>query len=187
MHGPKSDGSPQTPLNCDIYLDDFTVSDDSLDGCLDQTYEAIKRLADAGAMLSMKKSIIGADEGRILGHRWHSGGLFTAEDKKLRALLELPHAELAAIPTSSLFGLLNFFRCYVPDFAVRTEAIRKLLSAAHSTWTEEHTTCLKETITQILEALPVINFSSQEPVRMQYRVGPAGMAGVLLQKDPKSG
>ena len=117
-------------------------------------------------MLSMKKSVIGADEGRILGHRWHSGGLFTAEDKKLRALLELPHTELAAIPTSSLFGLLNFFRCYVPDFAVRTEPIRKLLSAAHAAWTEEHTTCLKDTVREILEALPVINFDSNKQVRM---------------------
>jgi hypothetical protein len=75
------------PLNCDIYLDDFTVSDDSLDRCLEQSVEAIRRLAMAGAMVSMKKSILGAVEGRILGHRWHSGGTFTAEDKKIRALL----------------------------------------------------------------------------------------------------
>ena len=125
---------------------------------MEQTFQAISRLARAGAMLSMKKSIIGAEEGRILGHRWHAGGLFTAEDKKLRALLELPHEEVAAIPASSLFGLLNFFRCYVPDFAPKTEAIRKLLAASHASWSEEHTACLKSTITSILEALPIINF-----------------------------
>ena len=71
-------------------------------------------------MLSMKKSIVGAEEGCILGHRWHSGSYFTAEDKKLKALLQLPHPDLAAIPIHSLYGLLSFFRCYVPDFAAQT-------------------------------------------------------------------
>ena len=73
---------------------------------------------------------------RILGHRWHSGGLFTAEDKKLKALLELPHDQMADIPVHSIYGLLNFFRCYVPDFAIRTEPLRKLLAHSHAGWTE---------------------------------------------------
>ena len=85
-------------------------------------------------MISMKKSIVGTEEGKILGHRWHSGGYFTPETKKLEAILQLPHEEMATIPTHSIFGLLNFFRCYLPDFAARVEPIRKLLSKSHSTW-----------------------------------------------------
>jgi hypothetical protein len=97
-------------------------------------------------MISMKKSIIGAEEGKILGHRWSSGGYFTPESSKLQILLQLPHEDMATIPVHSLYGLLNFFRCYLPDFATRTEPIRKLLSRVHSKWTEEHTTCIKSTI-----------------------------------------
>jgi hypothetical protein len=97
-------------------------------------------------MISMKKSIIGAEEGKILGHRWSSGGYFTPESSKLQILLQLPHEDMATIPVHSLYGLLNFFRCYLPDFATRTEPIRKLLSRVHSEWTEEHTTCIKSTI-----------------------------------------
>ena len=44
---------------------------------------------------------------------------------------------------------------------------------------------MKSTVKTILEALPVLNFEPTAPVRLQYRVGPAGMAGVLLQEDPK--
>ena len=96
-------------------------------------------MAVEGTMLSMRKSVICTEEGRILGHRWHSGGYFTAEDKKIKALLELPHDDMAKIPADSIYGLINFFRCYVPDFAIRTEPLRKLLARSHDTWTEEHT------------------------------------------------
>ena len=38
VHGRSPDGQLRDPLNCDIYLDDFTVSDDDLDTCLDHTF-----------------------------------------------------------------------------------------------------------------------------------------------------
>ena len=85
-------------------------------------------------MVSLKKSIVCADEGKVLGHRWHSGGYFTAEGKGLKALLELPQ-ELAELPRASMYGLLSYFRPYVADFAVRSEPLRRLLAASHAEWT----------------------------------------------------
>lgn len=64
---------------------------DELEECLEQMLEAIKRLAKVEVMISMKKSIVGAKQGKILGHRWKSGGYFTTDDKKLKALLTLPN------------------------------------------------------------------------------------------------
>ena len=86
-------------------------------------------------MVSLKKSIVCADEGKVLGHRWHSGGYFTAEGKGLKALLELPHEQLAELPRASVYGLLSYFRPYVADFAVRSEPLRRLLAASHAEWT----------------------------------------------------
>jgi len=80
-----------------IYLDDFTVTSDEVEACLDQTFEAIRRLATAGAMVSLKKSIICAGQGKVLGQRWSSGGYFRADDKQLKAVLELPSHSLAGI------------------------------------------------------------------------------------------
>ena len=37
----------------------------------------------------------------------------------------------------SLYGLLNFYRDYVPQFAELTEPIRKLLGQDATEWTEE--------------------------------------------------
>ena len=41
--------------------------------------------------MSLKKSVIATVEGKVLGHRWSSGGYFRAEGKGLKALLNLPH------------------------------------------------------------------------------------------------
>ena len=78
--------------------------------------------------MSLKKSIIGSESGKVLGHIWTSGGLFSPESKGLKALLELDHSEMSKMPAASIYGLLSFFRPYIADFAPRTEPLRKLLS-----------------------------------------------------------
>jgi hypothetical protein len=132
-------GTPREQLSCHVYLDDFTITSNTLEGCLQQTLEAVKRLAEAGAMVNLKKSKVGGLTGKVLGHHWSSGGYFTPEQRGLRALLEMGHPQLQRLPVASVYGMLSFFRPYIADFAVRTEAIRELLAASHSAWTERHT------------------------------------------------
>jgi RNase H-like domain found in reverse transcriptase len=43
---------------------------------------------------------------------------------------------------------------------------------------------LKATLEAILGALPVLNYCPAAATRLQYKVGPAGLAGALLQQDP---
>ena len=50
------------------------------------------------------------------------------ERERIEQLRDTTHKELRGVNRSSLYGLLNFFREYVPDFAERTEPLRKLLS-----------------------------------------------------------
>ena len=38
IHGPDQLGNPQQPSECQIYLDDFTVTADEKDRCLEDTY-----------------------------------------------------------------------------------------------------------------------------------------------------
>lgn len=39
----------------------------------------------------------------------------------------------------------------------------------------------------LVAGLPMLNFSPSEPVLMETRVGPRGLAAVFLQQDPGSG
>jgi hypothetical protein len=41
-------------------------------------------------MVNLRKSVIGTNKGKILGHNWIGGGYFVPSDKKLRAILEMP-------------------------------------------------------------------------------------------------
>src|SRR5512144_1653085 len=133
-------------------------------------------------MVSLKKSIICAGQGKVLGQRWSSGGYFRADDKQLKAILELPSHSLAGIPRASIYGLLSYFRPYVADFAVRTAPLRQLLSSSHAEWTEEHTSVVKSTIKAILEGLLVLNFDPSEVVGSSTRWAQLALLGYCCRR-----
>lgn len=110
-----------------VYLDDIAVYGDSQDAVLEDTLEAIRRLTAAGFMINLTKSQLVESAAKVLGHNWTSGGFWAPCTTKLEALRAASSAALGGMNRSSLYGLLNFFREYVPTFAETTEPIRALL------------------------------------------------------------
>ena len=72
---------------------------------------------------------------RVLGHGWSSGGYWAPMTAKLEALAALSDDELAQSNRASLFGLLNFFQEYLPNFAEQVEPLRELLGQDSKPWT----------------------------------------------------
>ena len=136
-------------------------------------------------MVNLKKSHLCETTLKILGHRWSSGGYWMPERERLEQLKESTHEELRGVNRSSLYGLLNFFREYVPDFAERTEPLRKLLSNDAAPWTPEATNAVRDTVSKVLSGVPWINFDAEAELRMELKVSPGGLAAVLLQRDPQ--
>ena len=68
---------------------------------------------------------------------WETGGYWTPCTSKLEELSHKTHQEYAHMNRSSLYGLLNFYRDYVPQFAELTQPIHKLLGQDATEWTEE--------------------------------------------------
>ena len=85
-------------------------------------------------MINLRKSHIGVTKGTVLGHLWASGGYFSPIPGKLEAILEYSEQQLAKMNRPTLYGILNWFKPYVPDFAIRTEPIRQLLAKPHLLW-----------------------------------------------------
>ena len=52
--------------------------------------------------------------------------------------------ELAWFNQASLYGLLNFYREYVPAFAELVEPLRQLLGQDAHPWTSEAGECIRE-------------------------------------------
>ena len=90
-------------------------------------------------MINLSKSHLGERQLKILGHKWQSGGTWLPEPTKLEGLLGMTHEQLAKANRPSLYGLLNFFREYIPRFAEITEPVRALLSKDHTEWTIQAT------------------------------------------------
>ena len=61
---------PDHKLPTNIYLDDVGVKGDDVDVLLDDTVEAILRIAKAGLMVNLTKSVIAADTMKVMGHIW---------------------------------------------------------------------------------------------------------------------
>ena len=117
-----------TDLPATVYLDDIAIFGDEAEEVLANTAEAMLRLAKAGFMINLKKSHLCEESLKILGHRWQSGGYWYPEPAKLEALLNASERELSRLKRSHLYGLLNFYREYIPQFPEVSEPLRKLLS-----------------------------------------------------------
>ena len=48
----------------------------------------------------------------------------------------------------------------------------------------EHSSCVRGLCQRILSGIPTLNFNPAAPLCVEVHTGPAGMACVLLQKDP---
>ncbi len=72
-----------------VYLDDIAVHGDDREQVLEDTLEAIRRLAAAGFMINLKKSQLVESSVKVLGHMWIAGGFWAPCVTKLEALLEI--------------------------------------------------------------------------------------------------
>jgi len=81
---------------------------------------------------------------------------------------------------AALFGLLNFYREYVPHFSEVTEPIRRLLGDDTRPWTEAATLAVKEVAALILCGVEWLAFDPQKELRVESRITNLGLAIIML-------
>ena len=97
-------------------------------------------------MVSPAKCKFAVKTTRHLGDKWTLGGYWRPPDGKISAVLELDEQSLASMPRAQLFGMLGYWRDYVPDFAARTQRLRHLLRGDAAPWTPAHTEEFRATV-----------------------------------------
>ena len=120
-------GLDDRPLPVVIYLDDIAMYGDTQEQVLEDTLEAVKQLTTTGFMLNLYKSQLVQAAVQVLGHLWTSGGFWAPNVTKLATLIKKMDGELAWFNWASLYGLLNFYREYIPAFAKLVKPLRQLL------------------------------------------------------------
>ena len=96
---------------------------DTQEEVLEDMLEAVKQLAATGFIPNLHKSQLIQAAAQVLGHLWTSGGFWVPNVSKLAALIEKMEGELAWCNRVSFYGLLNFYREYVPAFAKLVEPL----------------------------------------------------------------
>ena len=115
------------------------------------------------------------DLGRLLG---------CTNVTKLATLIEKTDGELARANRASLYGLLNFYREYVPAFTELVEPLRQLLGQDARPWMPEAGECVREVARHVIKAPRWLNADLSEELRMETRVSSRGIAALLLQRHP---
>ena len=93
-------------------------------------------------------------------------------------------SELARVNWASLYGLLNFYREYVPAFAKLVEPLHQLLGQDARLWMPEAGECIHELVRHIIMVPHWLNADLSEELRMETRVSSHGIAALLLQRHP---
>ena len=115
-----------------------------------------------------------------MGERWFAGGLFRPPSDKVTALLRLGDDRLAAMPRAQLFGMLSYWRQFIPDFSAKTEGLKKLLSQDAGEWTTAHALEVRTVLDELLRGSTSINFDPAAPTILEAHHGPKGLAAVCL-------
>ena len=172
------------PLPVVICLSNIAGYRDTQEQMLEGTLEAIKCLATASFMLKLHKSQLVQAATQVLGHLWTLGGFWGPNVTKPTALLEKPDYELAQFNWASLYGLLNFYREYVPAFTELVELLHQLLGQDARLWMAAARECICEVARCIVTVLCWLNTDLSAKLRMETRVSSQSIATLLLQQHP---
>ncbi|GJR97100.1 reverse transcriptase domain-containing protein [Tanacetum coccineum] len=110
----------------EVFMDDFSVFEDSFDSCLSNLEKMLKRCEDTNLVLNWEKCHFMCKEGIVLGHKILKSGI-EVDRAKVDVIAKLPH------PTT-VKGVRSFLGCIDALWGLSKEVLTKLRSLVVQDW-----------------------------------------------------
>jgi len=108
------------------------------------------------------------------------------DPKKVEDVVNL-HTPSTASEVRSLLGMTNYCSRFIPDYATKTEPLRKLTHKDQPwCWTAEHDRAVSQLKDALVTAPVTAYFDPEKDTEISVDASPVGLAAILTQVDPKT-
>ena len=152
----------------------------------DQNLRAVfQRLREKGLTLNKSKCEYSKDKLEFFGYVFSKDGI-APDPKKVEEVVNLSTPSTAS-EVRSLLGITNYCSRFIPDYATKTEPLRKLTHKDQPwCWTTEHDRAVNQ-LKEALSSAPVTAyFDPEKETKISVDASPVGLAAILSQVDPQT-
>lgn len=169
-------------LHLQVFIDDVCIATKNWAEHISTLDKFLKVVIKSNLKLKASKCIFGAAKIVFLGHEISKQGIRQDPDK-LKAIEKLPQ------PTNPkevqrVMGLLNYYRKFVPNFAILAEPLTRLTRKnVEFKWTNEQEIAFRKLINCLLNNATLAHYNHVDPLLLKTDASKKGVAGMLLQKQ----
>ncbi|XP_055387616.1 uncharacterized protein K02A2.6-like [Condylostylus longicornis] len=169
-----------------VYIDDIIIPSQTVEEGINRLELVLTVCAENGLKIKWKKCQFLQSDIEYLGHRIHNGSI-SPSTLKTKAVMNF------AIPTTikqmqSFLGLANYFRKFIPNFAVRARPLSELLKQNIHFRIGDVEVAAFNDIKQALANKPVLKiFKYGAYTELHTDASQEGYGAVLFQKDVEDG
>ena len=151
----------------------------------DQSLEAVfQRLKERGLTLNKHNCEYGKDK---LEFYVFSGDGIAPDHKKIDDIVNL-QTPTSASEVRSLLGMTNYCSRFIPDYATKTEPLRKLTHKDQPwEWTSQHDSAVDQLKEALVNAPVTAYIDPAKDTEISVDASPVGLAAILSQVDGKTG
>jgi hypothetical protein len=163
----------------EIYQDDLTVFSKERDDHISHLRQVFERCRKYGISLNPAKSILGVDEGKLLGHIITKDGV-KMDPKRVQPIQQVPLPQTKKA-LQFFLGQINFVRRFIPNLAETLKPIQRLLKKdVKFEWTEEGRRAFKSIKDAIGKSPVLISPNYAKDFQIFAFASEDTIAGVLL-------
>jgi hypothetical protein len=166
---------------CEVFIDDIIVYGHDMDDFLQHLRAVFARLKQYGFHLKGTKCRLGLGEVEYLGHIVNGDGIALSSARK-QGLLQVA-APRSTAQLRSFMGMANYFRSFIPNFALISKPLHVLCSnKVKFVWSDTEQAAFVALKDAIAEAPLLHHLDYSKPIILRTDASTAGVGGMLLQK-----